>query len=360
MAATTVAITIPSTSLATTPKPHTVYHISLQLPLRSFTIQKRYSDFATLQSSMRSQAGAVPPNPLPPKSFFSSTIHNPTLVESRRAGLELYLQAVNKSVDSRWRDTPAWRAFLDLPSNLSAKSSASTTLQGVSDRIGVPGASDPAVWLDIHRELKTVLREARLHVATRDQKDTVSVSHEEAASAKKALVRAGTLIASLDSGLKGKMEAWGAEMLGEGEVHRRRDLIASARKEKDDMERLLHIMVKKDQLDQVMESKEYLCTAGLVGTSPVKSGGRVLGKETERTMKLDNGEVLQLQKRMMDDQNMEIEAIGDIIRRQRELAVQINEELAVQNNILDLLDEDVTRTEGKIIIARKRVEKINK
>ena len=358
MSTTTVDIAIPSTSLVTTPKLHTVYHVSLRLPLRSFTVYKRYSDFITLQGAITSQAGASPPSPLPPKSFFSSTTHNEALTESRRVGLESYLRAVNESADSRWRDTSAWRAFLNLPSN-SARSSAMTALRDTVDRLGESGASDPVIWLDVHRELKVVLQEARLYVASRDQTDTISASHEEAAAAKKALVHAGTLITSLDSGLKAKMEAWGNEMLGEGEVHRRRDLVETARKEKLDLERLLTAMVEKGQLDLIIESQPPLSrTAGPITTAGRKKGGRVLGKETEKTMKLDNSEIVQLQKQMMEEQDVGIGAIGDVVRRQKELAIQINEELSIQDDILDMLDEDVNRTDSKIEVAKKRVDRI--
>ena len=359
MSISTVEITIPSTSLVTIPKSYTVYHVSLRLPLRSFTIQKRYSDFAIFQKAIRSQADAPPPNPLPPKSFFSSTVHNAALTESRRAGLESYLQAINESSDSRWRDTPAWQTFLNLPNTLSAKSKTVTTLRSAGDRTIGLEASDPVIWLDVHRELRGVLQEARRHIASKDQMDNTTASHEEAAAANKALLRAGTLIASLDSGLKVKMEAWGAETLGEGEVYRRRDLVASARKEKDDLERLLNAIVKKTHLDQVVESNTHRPpTVGSPDTVRAKIGGRVLGKESEKTMKLDNDEVLQLQKQMMEEQDMNVETVGDAIRRQKELAIQINEELSVQNELLGMLDEDVTRTEAKIEVARRRADQI--
>ncbi|CRK14137.1 hypothetical protein BN1723_017372, partial [Verticillium longisporum] len=46
-------ISIPSTILSTgESKPFTLYNITLRLPLRSFVVQKRYSDFASLHSSL--------------------------------------------------------------------------------------------------------------------------------------------------------------------------------------------------------------------------------------------------------------------------------------------------------------------
>jgi regulator of vacuolar morphogenesis len=352
-----IEIKIPTASISNDPKPHTVYHISLRLPLQSFTLEKRYSEFTALHTTLAAQAGTAPPCELPPKTYFSSTTHNAALTETRRQGLEKYLQAINAHPSAQWRDTPAWRTFLNLPSNLSSKSSTATSLRSLPNASSV---ADPAVWLDTHRELKALLQEARLHVAARDKAESITATHEQRTEAKKALVRAGTLIATLDQGLKARGEEWGRERLGEGELRRRRDLVSSARKEKDDLENLLTAMAKKKELDDMVESKIVLTSSGS-GTE--RSGaavgkGRVLGKETAKTRELDNRGVLQLQQQLMREQDEDLDVIAAAVRRQKELALQINEELEVQKDLLTLLDEDVDRVGGKIKIAGKRMDKI--
>ena len=358
----TLEITVPKTALLNEPKPHTVYEISLRLPLRSFTLQKRYSEFATLHDHLRSQTGRVPPAPLPPKHFFSSTLRNASLAESRRAGLETYLRAISESPDPAWRETTAWRSFLNLPSNLSSKSSTAGATRAVAaDGKNAAGASDPAAWLDLHRDLQAALHEARLHVTARDRAGNVGASHEEAAEAKKALVRAGAMIASLDSGLKARQEEWGRERLGEGEVRRRRDLIATAGKDRDGLEKLLAAMAKKEELDATVERQR--APDGFRGKSLAGGGNggkkvRVLGKETARTRELDNKGVLDLQTQTMREQDEDIDAIGETVKRQKDLALQINEELARQLETLGMLDEDVTRLDGKTRAAAKKIGKL--
>ena len=253
-----VEISIPSAQLSSTPKPYTVYNISLRLPLRSFTIQKRYSDFTALHGALISQAGAPPPASVPAKSWFSSTLHNPELTEQRRKGLESYLRTINETDDARWRDTSAWRTFLNLPSSLSSKSSAASTLHSAISSNG--RITDPVVWLDCHRDLKVQLHNARLHLTQRDQASNAQAQHESGAQAKKCLVKAGTMIASLDQGLKSQ-DDWGSEKLGEGEVRRRRDLISSARKEKETLEFLLNAMVAKSRVDATVEDTKALITS---------------------------------------------------------------------------------------------------
>ena len=370
--ASTVEISIPNSSSSNTVKPYTLYNISLRLPLRSLTVQKRYSDFTTLHEALKTQVGNPPPASLPQKSWFSKTTSNPDLAEERRRGLETYLQTINQHEDSRWRNTSAWRTFLNLPSTTSSKSSL---LSGLHNAVAGSGSStpitDPIVWLDHHRLLKTQLHDARLHLTKRDQASTAQAQHESGAQAKKALVRAGTTLTSLEEGLKNLgAGAWGSEKLGEGEIRRRRDLLGSARREKEGLENLLSAMITKSQVDETVASaqqKQDLIgspsnhpshSAGGGGGGGV-GGGRVLGRETAKTRALDNQGVLQLQQQMMHEQDEDVEILAQAVRRQRELGSAIHDELLVQNELLGLLDEDVGRVQGKIEVAKKRIGKIS-
>lgn len=361
----TAEISIPTTSLSHTTPPHTIYHITIRLPLRSFTVSKRYSDFSAFHSALVSQTNAQPPVSLPSKSWFANTVSNDRFREERRRGLEEYLRAINEAPDGRWRTSSAWRAFLNLPS--AAAASTSTGASNASTRIHTamtdPSATnapitDPTLWLDYYREMKAHLHDARLQLSRRDQETTPQKQHESSAQAKSSLVRAGSMISTLEEGLKnisGKGTQTGASngaaSLGDGELRRRKDLLINARKEKDGLENLLHAMATKSRLDQTVASiqdKEALLKAGngeaaSNGRKTPARSGRVLGKETERTRELDNEGVLQLQKQSMQEQDQSLEELLKIVIRQRELGVAINQELEVQNELLKLADEDVDR-----------------
>lgn len=168
------------------------------------------------------------------------------------------------------------------------------------------------------------------------------------------------MITALEQGLKSnqgsKNEGWGSSKLADGEIRRRKDLISSAKKEKDGLENLLSAMAQKSKLDSAVASLQQ--KQNLVGTKP-RSGGRVLGKETAETKELDNNGVLQLQKQKMADQDMDVEELRNIVARQKELGIAINQELEVQNEMLRMVDEDVDRVQGKINVAKKRVGKIS-
>ncbi|KAB8232910.1 hypothetical protein ETB97_005601 [Aspergillus alliaceus] len=376
-------ITIPTTSLSPTSPPYTVYNLTLRLPLRSFTIAKRYSDFATFHKTLLSQTNANPPAPLPSKTWFSNTVSNATLRENRRQALESYLQAINDADDPRWRNSPAWRAFLNLPSAANS-SHTSTRLHAAITDPGSAGSSnpiaDPTLWLDVYRDMKSHLHDARLHLTRRDQETTPQRQHESSARAKSSLVRAGGLIVALEEGLKvlgeernraqspadgsgsGSARRWtagGSGSLGDGEVRRRKDLLINARKEKDGLEDLLNALAAKSRVDNTVASvqdKEAL--VGSTSRKPARSG-RVLGKETERTRELDNQGVLQLQRQTMDDQDQSVEELLKIIRRQKELGIAINEEVEIQNALLSMANEDAERVHRKIEIGKKRIGKIS-
>ncbi|KAI4144359.1 MAG: hypothetical protein LQ340_006685 [Diploschistes diacapsis] len=358
-------ITVPRTTVATDPKPYTVYEILIRLSLQSLTLHKRYSDFINLHVTLKSQAGSAPPAPLPPKYYLSRTTNNKLLTESRRRGLEVYLQSILDAADSRWRETSAWRLFLNLPSNIVLKSSQASPQRILTGALADDGLVDPMAWLDVYRELQTILHEARQNVTARDGAGYVSVSHEKGTIVKKALVRAGILLTSLDQGLKSIQEEWGIEKLGEGEARRRKDLIVRARKERDDLDKLSTAIIKKRELDEVVGNKRFLgegCAAtvpGIASNTEVIKRGRIIGKETAATRELDNKRVLQLQQQMLQEQDDDIDLLAATVRRQKELATQINEELEVQTEMLDMVNEDATRLEGKVGVANNRVKGIH-
>jgi regulator of vacuolar morphogenesis len=355
-------ISIPTTSVSDGPKPFTKYAIRIAAPLRTTILHKRYSDFSTLHALLTTQVGAAPPAPLPGKSWLGvglgklglglgSTSGSPEMVEERRKGLEAYLQAIENSDDGRWRVSEAWRKFLELGAAAGRNGSVSATASG----LGKDAIQDASDWLDAHAELKSRLQEARLWLTRREQASTANAQHEAGANAKRGLVQAGTLIQALEQALerlsgKGGGSDWGGEKLGDGEVRRRRDMIGTVRKEKEGLEGVLNAMAVNSAASSAQGS-----TASASASSEQKSslfkgatggGRRVLGapaKETERTRELDNDGVLQLQQQIMAEQDEDVQDLSKVVRRMREMGVQINEEIVLQNQMLGLFEEDVDR-----------------
>ncbi|CAM1505226.1 Fc.00g108630.m01.CDS01 [Cosmosporella sp. VM-42] len=359
-------IAIPSTSTSDegSSKPYTLYNITLRLPLRSFVVQKRYSDFANLNQTLVQQVGSAPPEPLPGKHWLKSTVNNINLTKERQAGLEKYLRAIAETPDRRWRDTSAWRTFLNLPSSSTTTSQISAA--GLSTSAAA-GAGDPGTWLDIHRELKGSLHEARQCLSRRDaavDSGNSTAAVEAGVAAKRVLVKGGTLIATLADGLRRMQES---SRLGEGELRRRRDLVSQARMERDGLDKLSNSMpsstytngragAHKGSQGQASSSDKAALLQGAGRTS-----GRVLGAplpETNKTRELDNQGVLLLQKEEMQAQDQQVDQLAAIIRRQKEMGLQIHEEVEQQTQMLEMLDDDVTRVSGKVKVANNRIRKM--
>jgi regulator of vacuolar morphogenesis len=146
--------------------------------------------------------------------------------------------------------------------------------------------------------------------------------------------------------------------LGDGELRRRRDLIATARMERDGLDKLSNSMSSSGGASGSKGQASSSDKAALLqGGRPA---GRVLGApapETDKTRELDNQGVLLLQRREMDSQDQALDELAAIIRRQKEMGMDINEEVERQNEMLEQLDEDTGRVQGKLKIANRRIKK---
>ncbi|KAF3936194.1 Syntaxin-61 [Dactylella cylindrospora] len=73
---------------------------------------------------------------------------------------------------------------------------------------------------------------------------------------------------------------------------------------------------------------------------------------------ISNHQVMQLHQRIMEEQDESLDRLSHSITRQRELSIQIGDELDSQGDILDELDEGVDRTHRRITGARKRLDTV--
>lgn len=145
MSAPLQSISIPRHEHRTDPPPaHVVYAILVSLPVRNWTVYRRYSEFVELHASLCNQAGSsaqslAPPLALPPKHAAKNTLRgirtlggfipatsslksqDEDLLRERRQGLEAYLRAIVASPESVWRESTAFRDFLEIPSTTSSK-----------------------------------------------------------------------------------------------------------------------------------------------------------------------------------------------------------------------------------------------
>lgn len=121
------SITIPRTETRSAPAPaYTVYAVLVTLPVRNWTVYRRYSEFLALHQSFGSRP---PPVPFPPKHIAKSTLkvftaglsgflgggNEEELQRERKEALERYLKTIVASPEATWRETDAFKDFIELP-----------------------------------------------------------------------------------------------------------------------------------------------------------------------------------------------------------------------------------------------------
>ena len=219
-------------------------------------------------------------------------------------------------------------------------------------------------WLEIHKQAKTLLQDARQHLSRRSTAPTIKEQHSASAAAKRCLVLAGTKVTALQNGLNTiEQEREKVKVgLGDGEIRRRRDLIRELNTEILGLERLSATIATQRTSLSVQNAAEHTHNplfAQQASTPP--STRRVFGApppETERTKGLENAELLQLQHTIMKEQDSQMDEFLTQVRRTRGVAEQIHEELDSQIELLGGLEEDVDRVGGKIKRAGKMADKL--
>lgn len=350
------SIAIPSYTTRDNPSPpHTVYSITVTTPTHSYSISHRYSQFEQLLHALSRELGTAPPGEFPPKrstgllAVFSARSLSDSQLRERQAALEKWLRGLVAARDPRWAASRALREFLAAPAPTSATSARSFS---------------PASWLDEQRELATLVRTLRATFARRDEllRQGSSDAHAVNGEAKRSLVelvhRLGALTAALQELAKGGVP--------QGELHRRGDLVGSLQ---DEAETLGKVAASGPRAGTSALSARHSGTAqaappaarnALLSSAPPS---RVLGaaassQETSATRPLDNAGLLQLQQAYVTEQDDKLDALSAGLRRQRELAEMIGNELKLHEELLDGLDRDVDRVGGKMKNATKQMKRL--
>ena len=71
-----------------------------------------------------------------------------------------------------------------------------------------------------------------------------------------------------------------------------------------------------------------------------------------------NEEMLQQQRQIMDNQDVHLDELSRSITRQRDISLQINDELDVHTGLLEGLDHDLDHTDSRLTGARRRLDRV--
>ena len=308
----------------------TYYQINVKLPLRSYTIKKRYSDFDNLVKTLCHHIGINRkdfPYTLPAKRIH--WLNKSNVVEERKQEFTRFLN--NMLLDSSLRNEPEFLLFLQLPKNFKFQHRPQIDENGEGGDL----------WYDVYRSLKNQLLE-ELNSLKSGQGNTNTVRLKE-------------------------------------RIHKNyqptiNDLANSAaannkENKQEMMKRKLYISQVQSLVTQIENFKkpnswgETDSNGNSNGNGSRRifggaSGGSAHVKETDDTIALTNQELLQHQLQIHQNQDKEIEQLRVSIAKQRQIGEAINAEVEEQNSILDQFNEEVENTSDKVQQARRRAKKI--
>lgn len=298
-------ISIPTT---TTSDKVVYYHIEIKIPLRSYTVQRRYSEFEQLVNNLAKDLGINIldlPYQLPLKRWFASAnvVINERMLELTKL-LNILVQ------NSEFQNNPILHKFLQVPLNFKF----TKQMFGSSDDI------DNSTWLSIHRSIKSKLSDS-----SPPSRQVINQS------IKPSLINLKSSLIEAESELTVT------------EFNRRKVLL-------------------KELEDKVESLQSVKSEATLPGSFPsLTKSKRVFGaaQETKDTVDKSNQELLQQQIQIHQEQDSEVENLRQLIARQRELGELIHNEVEDQNNMLDGFQNELESTEIKLNIARQKAKKLN-
>jgi syntaxin 8 len=106
------------------------------------------------------------------------------------------------------------------------------------------------------------------------------------------------------------------------------------------------------------EPEDLAARRSLLGTAATSLAARksVRFSENSAEDRSGNDELLQRQSQVMAQQDLSLDVLSESISRQRELSIQIGDELDVQNGLLDEVDGMVDRSTNRLDSAARRLK----
>ncbi|AMD22438.1 HGR099Wp [Eremothecium sinecaudum] len=329
-------------------KSYVIYTISVKVKLPSgitneYKSKRRFREFLKLKRDLETEFNTEIPYEFPSKKFnlwaIKPSYFDPEIIDERKQTLGVFLgDLLNDSFDVRWKQSKTLCNFLDMPYNWYNDSDGQKAAAPLNEEDTQEMLQDVSKWLESIRDAKSQFEEAKRNG------NNITI------------MRIRLEVRKLEKALTHIQEK---RLLGEGEVNRRWIILNAL---KADLNK------HSDVTSPSFEKQTYLgkysddVKSQLLGENkkPHKPavGRRKLG-ETAETIGLSNKELLQLHKNRMVDQDAELESLRQIVIKQKQLSVNMNQELATQNEMLDMFVEDVNATSNKLRMANISAKRFN-
>lgn len=196
--------------------------------------------------------------------------------------------------------------------------------------------SDVDKWLGGYEDATALANDALSAIQERNLKhpDGGPEASRDSVAARRKLA---TLGVSLDK-LADILESAECALVSEHEKNRRRDVITALRNRREQMQ----LSLKRDPSQQ--------------NRSAVMQQSRNPAMESDTTAELDNHGILQMQQDVMQEQDQSLVAMEQSVASTRHLALTINEELHIQEQLLEDFEEEIDVSHNKMRAAQKRIK----
>ncbi|CAL9732484.1 vacuolar morphogenesis protein 7 [Monosporozyma unispora] len=307
-------------------------------------IVKRFSQFIQLQNDMLKELNLKKcPFDLPTKKFsiWGSKISDieDDVIKDRQIQLTKFLYDIlNNSFDTKWRDSQSMSQFISLQDN-NNWSNLINTMKQQGNKNNIKQHANEDEWLIQFRDCKNELIQCQ---------QSHNINH---------VMKLRLKINELQNQLSQNKDQ--TLIISQDELIRRQNLLK---------------MIKEDITDLSLNSTsstptghEPLNLPGEFGIEiaqttikkPISNGRRKFG-ETAHTEGLDNKQLYQDNKLVLQNQDQDLKQLHAMIQRQKALSLEMNTELNQQNEILDGFETDVNRVHGKMNRTDDQARKFNR
>ncbi|KAL3234600.1 Vacuolar morphogenesis protein 7 [Nakaseomyces bracarensis] len=306
--------------------------------VKEVKVYKRYSEFRQLKKSLESQIGGDLPYEFPPRTALLWGISNGVnedVIDERKIKLPQFMEELlNDSFDVRWKRSPLVSSFLGVDLRQLEASHGHGSGGGaeksslVSHRFEEINRDN---WISMFQDCKMEFEDCKKNLSG-------------SARSKRAM-QIRLKVNGLDSSLKTEKELPSEESI------RRSKLLQNLKEDLNDL-----VL----EMDSSNLYGSFANNAASEPSQPVKPlpGRRRLG-ETDETAKYNNKGLLQAQQTIVKDQDQELAQLHKVIQRQKQISLDMNDELILQNELLDSFETDVDRTANKLKKANRKARDFN-
>ncbi|EDO19164.1 hypothetical protein Kpol_1050p21 [Vanderwaltozyma polyspora DSM 70294] len=323
-------------------------------------VYRRYSEFFKLKKNLEREFGVEIPYEFPDRLFVIWVGSNidPDVIESRRKKLSKFLyDLLNDSFDSKWKNSDYVSEFLDLRNDwdsyyTSNGSNVEQKLTGKNNSVAAAVESldlkDSMNWEIFYRNCKD-----ELQMCKRNKNKGINITKD--------LMQLRLKLIELENPL----DTYDRSTV---DVDKNKNLLKLLKDEVNELSITAPSSISElrntsgNGSNSNNNSEDSLRKSLFPQTTkPYKKpsvGRRKLG-ETEETIKMNNQQLLQKHKDVMLGQDEELHQLKQVVQRQRNISIELNEELSYQNELLDLMDNDISGTGHKLRRANNQVRQIN-